>query len=145
MSRSGYCDDIDDQWAHIRWRGMVASSIRGKRGQSFLKDLLKALDEMPEKRLLAEVLQSDGGVCALGCVGKKRGIDMTNLDTDDDETTELVASQLDIADCLAREIVFENDEGGWNETPEQRFERVRKWVASQIKPETAQPESGTKI
>jgi len=35
---------------------------------------------------------------------------------------------------MAREIVYVNDEGGdLNETPEQRFERIRKWVISKIK------------
>ena len=48
MSRSGYSDDIDDNWAHIMWRGRVASSIRGKRGQAMLRELLAALDAMPE-------------------------------------------------------------------------------------------------
>jgi hypothetical protein len=53
MSRSQYIDDCDDNWQLIRWRGMVASAIRGKRGQQFLKDLLAALDAMPVNAVLA--------------------------------------------------------------------------------------------
>lgn len=30
MSRSGYNDDIDN-WQMIKWRGQVASAVRGKR------------------------------------------------------------------------------------------------------------------
>jgi len=34
MSRSGYVDNGDiEQWDLIRWRGAVASAIRGKRGE----------------------------------------------------------------------------------------------------------------
>jgi hypothetical protein len=46
MSRSGYSDD-HSEWDLIRWRGAVASAIRGKRGQAFLRELLVALDAMP--------------------------------------------------------------------------------------------------
>jgi hypothetical protein len=54
MSRSGYIDDYDDDnGAVAMYRGQVASAMRGRRGQAFLRDLLSALDEMPEKRLIA--------------------------------------------------------------------------------------------
>jgi hypothetical protein len=135
MSRAGYSEDID-QWALIRWRGQVASSIRGARGQAFLRDLVAALDAMPEKRLIADDLEAGGNVCAIGSVGKARGVDMTGIDPHD---SERVASVFDIADQLAREIVFENDEGagGWNETPEQRWTRMRAWAASHLRKGTA--------
>ena len=50
MTRSGYddCGDYSD-WEIIQFRGAVASAIRGKRGQAFLKNMLVALDELPEK------------------------------------------------------------------------------------------------
>lgn len=32
MGRHGYTDDCDDVLASGRWRGIVASAIRGKRG-----------------------------------------------------------------------------------------------------------------
>lgn len=131
MSRSGYSDDLD-KWALICWRGQVASAIRGQRGQQLLKDLLAALDAMPEKRLIAEdLVNSDGEVCALGCLGKARGIDMAGIDP---EEPEQVAKVFDIAPQLAQEIVYENDEGRWHpETPESRFDRMREWVVKHIK------------
>lgn len=133
MSRSNYSDDID-QWQLIKWRGQVASAVRGKRGQRLLIDLVAALDALPEKVLIAgELVSTDGAYCALGAVGKLRGVNMTSLDPYDSES---VADTFDIADQLAREIAYENDEAGpWRgETPEQRWSRVRAWAISQIQP-----------
>lgn len=132
MSRSGYIDD-GDTWALIRWRGAVASAIRGNRGQAFFKELLAALDAMPEKRLITDTLKSDGDFCTLGVLGAARGIDMDQLNP---ENPEEVATEFNIASALAQEVVYMNDEYGsyWgDETPEQRWARMRKWIASQIK------------
>lgn len=129
MSRSDYsCDG--DTWDLIRWRGQVASSIRGKRGQKLLKELAEALDAMPEKKLIADSLKADGGYCALGVVGEKRGIKLNTLDP---EEYESVAEAFDIAAPLAREIVFVNDEECKHRTPEQRWKYMRNWVEEQIK------------
>jgi hypothetical protein len=131
MSRHGYSDDID-QWALIKWRGQVASAMRGHRGQALLVDLVKALDAMPEKVLIAgELIDSEGGVCALGAVGVRRDIQMDNLDPEEPES---VAQVFDIAEQLAREIVYVNDEGGSCETPQARWERVRAWAIRHIQP-----------
>lgn len=130
MSRSGYSDDLDS-WALIKWRGQVASAIRGARGQKLLSEMLIALDAMPEKSLTTSELETtDGEVCALGALGKMRGLKMDDIDPEDPDQ---VASVFDIAPQLAREIVNENDEYYRNETPEQRWERMRVWVASKIR------------
>ena len=159
MSRSGYIDDCYDPLELGRWRGRVASAIRGKRGQQLLRDALAALDAMPDKRLVKNFLIFDGygdpysdavivgadeladsfgnpmpqgGVCLLGAVGRHRNIDMSNLDPEDSES---VAGAFDIADPLAREIVFMNDEAGlFRESPEARWQRMRDWVVAHIKP-----------
>lgn len=130
MSRSGYSDDCDDSWQLIRWRGQVASAIRGKRGQAFLRELVTALEEMPEKRLIRNELRKDGEVCALGAVGSKRGM---NLDSIDPEDYDGVAASFGIAHQLAREIVFENDEMGDIDTPEQRWNRVHLWAKTHLR------------
>lgn len=137
MSRSGYTDDIDNEWAFIRWRGAVASATRGKRGQALLRELLEALDAMPEKRLIANSFAAEGGYCTLGVIGAKRGAEMPVIDEDDFgfdplEVREEAAAALDIAPAMAAEIIYWNDEGGWNETPEERWVRMRNWVAEQI-------------
>lgn len=124
MSRSGYHDDSDDLWASIRWRGAVAAAIRGRRGQNMLRELIAALDAMPEKRLIKGFLVTPqeaskydtfagecsgrvGEVCALGALGLARGIDMTGIDPED---YYAIATAFDIAKALAREIEYENDE-----------------------------------
>lgn len=136
------------------WRGMVASATRGKRGQSFFRDLLAALDAMPEKRLITDQLQESptGEVCAIGALGKARGIDMTGMDP---ECPEQVAPAFNIAECLAQEVVYMNDEHSqyiyvelpgppptpWRQhdhlrhdiTPEERWQHMRDWVSKQIR------------
>lgn len=135
MSRSEYSYDCSG-WDLIMWRGAVSSAIRGKRGQLFLKEMLEALDAIPSKRLIAnDFKMPDGEVCALGSVGIRRGTDMNGLiHCDNDE----VGKFFGIATALAREIQFvnDNDYSYKKETPEERFIRVRKWVAEQIKVES---------
>lgn len=134
MSRSGYVevDEMDDHRQMAMWRDQVASAIRGKRGQRLLRDLLSALDAMPQKRLIAyDLVSDDGEVCALGALGKARGMDLSGIEPED--PTE-VATAFDIAEQLAREIVWWNDDAGsWSDTPEKRWTRVRAWVAEQVK------------
>jgi hypothetical protein len=134
MSRSQYSDDCDG-WDLIRWRGAVKSSIRGKRGQAFIRELIAALDAMPDKRLIAEELESDGAYCALGIVGHVRGIDMRGIDPED---RECVSKTFGIAEAMAAEIMYENDEyflctiGAKPESPEHRWQRMRKWAESNL-------------
>lgn len=137
MSRSGYNDDGDiDPLDLGRWRGQVASATRGKRGQKLFIDLLKALDEMPIKRLVSdELITTEGEFCTLGVLGKARGLNVADIDSEDSGE---VARQFDIAEQLAREIVYMNDEGWYAETPEGRYTRMRQWVASQINKELEQ-------
>ena len=129
MSRSGYSDDCDENELNL-WRGAVQSAIRGKRGQAFLREMLAALEAMSRQRLIANELQeADGEVCALGAVGLKRGMDMATIDPED---RERVAREFGIAEALAAEIMNENDEA-WCSTPEERWQRMRDWVQSQIR------------
>jgi hypothetical protein len=128
MSRSGYVDDCEG-WELIRWRGAVASAIRGKRGQEFLRKLLAALDALPEKRLIEGELEQDGEVCAIGSVGRMQGMDMSKLDPTEPEE---VAAAFGISEALVKEITYVNDEWDWRGTPEKRYETVRKWVVEHI-------------
>jgi hypothetical protein len=160
MSRSGYCDDYgdDDPLALGRYRAQVASAIRGKRGQALLRELLAALDAMPEKKLVAGELEADGQFCALGVVGHARGLNLAAIDTYD---VESLGPKFNIAEQLAREIMWVNDdhvsEHRWVEfeicgpvrpgypdwgnhrksasipnefAGEQRWQAVRNWVAA---------------
>lgn len=163
MSRSGYTEDCDNTWDLIRWRGAVASAIRGKRGQAFLKEILAAMDAMPVKRLARNVLVNDGyrgrysdeivivggdelvdkrgdviamgEVCAMGAFAKAKGLDTSGVDP---EERDQVADLFSVSEALVAEIAYMNDECGWgNETPEARFERMRKWIAGQIRDDKA--------
>lgn len=138
MSRHDYNDDLEQQDLAM-WRGRVMSAIRGKRGQRLLIDLRDALDAMPDKRLVRGEVQGVEGVCALGSVGVKRGIDLSDVfkggdDEDPEFDNALLSERLDIAECLVREIEYENDEGNYSrdETPELRWARMRKWVDRHI-------------
>lgn len=134
MSRSGYSEDYDwgdnPEWAMIRWRGAVKAALCGARGQAFLAELIAALEAMPEKRLISHELEAKGEVCAIGSVGKRRGLDMSALDAEDWDS---VAGAFGIASAMVREIVYENDEGVWKETPEQRHARMLKWAKAHLK------------
>jgi len=139
MSRSGYSEDMDDNWALIRWRGAVNAALKGKRGQSFLRELIATLDAMPEKKLVAHELEENGSYCALGAVGKARGLDIKKIDPYDPDQ---IARTFGIASAMAREIVFMNDEAAYyNETPEGRWSRMRKWAESELIQDEAPHES----
>lgn len=138
MSRSGYIDDdYGDgffQRERALYRGRVASTIRGKKGQAFLKALVEALDAMPEKRLIVDELQNKKGeVCAIGALGLAKNVRMDDLDAGD---ADEVAKRFDISSVLAREVVYLNDEcylDRGKETPEDRWKRMRDWAKSHIK------------
>lgn len=148
MSRHGYVDDdCDDPLLLGRWRAQVKSAIRGKRGQAFLKELAAAMDAMPKKELIVdELIDDEGGCCAIGVVCKARGLDVSKIDyTDPEEVGGLVG----VAHQMAAEIEYENDTdqpkwtkdaaGKWireDETPSQRWERMRRWVDKHIEPAT---------
>jgi hypothetical protein len=182
MSRAGYSDDYcDDPLAAGRWRGAILSAIRGERGQKFLRDLRDALDAMPVKRLISGALKEPTGeVCAIGSLGIRRGVDMSPLlkpddcDQEDwdsdweceaDERAEILSSMFDVAPCLAREVMFQNDEcDQWHhevtgavihsfrgerppiryDNPEERWVRMRKWVAKKLGETWLPPSEGEK-
>lgn len=124
------------------YRNAVDSAFWGKRGQAFLKDLLAALDALPGKRLVPYAFETEEGeVCALGAVAKVKGVDMPKGDFEESDGVDCRAlgRKFNIAQCMVREIMFENDEAGDyysvpGETPEQRFERMRVWVSSRMLP-----------
>lgn len=132
MSRSGYSDDCENL---NLWRANVDRTIAGKRGQAFFRELITAMEAMPEKRLIAHDLRTDNGdVCALGSLGLKRGLDMGELDPEDPDQ---IGRAFRISSMLAQEVVYMNDEYGpsYRETPEERWSRIRAWAKDQLKSE----------
>lgn len=93
---------------------------------------------MPAKSLIRGELEKEGEVCALGRLGKVRGIDMSNVDPDEHED---VAKVFGIPHALACEIMYENDDremvvgefGEWRrENNAERWQRVRRWIQKHL-------------
>jgi hypothetical protein len=128
MSRSGYSDDCENLWLY---RATVERSIKGKRGQEFLRELAAALDAMPEKTLIRnELISEHGEVCTIGAVCKARSLDVSKIDENEPGD---VAKAVGIARSMAAEIAFENDEArSTSELPNERWQRMRKWVADNL-------------
>lgn len=161
MSRSGYDYDGDcENNYYLLYPSVVRRTTNGKRGQEFFKSLASALEGLPEKRLVPNELETEtGAVCALGALGKVRGIELAKLDPDD---VKSVAAKFRISETLVREVTHANDDEfehytkyiplhwvataedrdrWWRapekfsripETPEERYERVLDWARSQI-------------
>lgn len=178
MSRSGYSDDYDGEGISPEfWGAIVRRAAKGKRGQQFFRDLRDAMDAMPVKRLISgELVDADGEVCAIGSVGVRRGVDLSSMTKPADcsqadwecdweceaqERAEALGAMLNIAPCLAQDVMYQNDEcdqlhhdvtgeivTGWQgtkrppshyDTPEERWVRMRKWVAKKLGEEWAAP------
>lgn len=139
MGRSGYTDDCDDSDIPLQlYRQAVHRATTGYRGQHLLRRLRDALDAMPNKRLISGAIQDkNGDVCALGALDPTA----PSFNEDDeygdyDEHARKLAKHFGVAPALAAEIVYMNDEWcSWrakDETPEQRWKRMRAWVEEQI-------------
>jgi hypothetical protein len=110
MSRSGYSDDLDPLELG-RWRQAVARAIEGRRGQALLRELLAALEEMPDKQLYSgNFSTADGKFCTLGVLGHKRGTKMDDLGDECECEPALVGQRFGIARAMAAEIMWLNDE-----------------------------------
>jgi hypothetical protein len=136
MGRHGLSDasDSGDVLEFGRWRGAVASAIRGKRGQAFLRELLAAIDSIEPQRLIGDALENEHGeVCGLGAVGRARGLDLKAVDYED---YEAVSKLFGINEKLAQEIMWVNDEViSRNDVPAMlgRYQIVRQWVLDHIR------------
>lgn len=130
MSRSDYSDDCENLGL---WRGAVKRATNGYHGQHLLTKLRDALDAMPVKRLITDAIKDESGdVCALGALDAT----VESYDARD------LARHFRIAWALAAEIVYENDERYQQDTPEQRWTRMRAWVEAQILPAAASSTKG---
>jgi len=134
MSRSGYVDESDDILEFGRWRGRVASAIRGRRGQALLRRLRAALDAMPRKRLIQGEFVADGEACALGSIALHER--WPDAETVDSTEHDLLGERLDIASCLVKEIEYVNDDAFWTDTPASRWRTMSKWVDEHLTTES---------
>lgn len=165
MNRSGYndggdCDTTEDFLRMCGWNANVKRCIAGRTGQAFMWELYQALEALPEHRLIQGALEDHGAYCSLGAVALARGQEIpaemrgSDEEVDDYELAErysAMGSFLGIKDMLAREIMYQNDDGDGvlhyiegpprrnhgepvrEETPEERWQRVRGWVVRRLK------------
>lgn len=145
MSRfyEGEIEDEEQQRRANLYRGQVASQMRSKAGQAFLREVLEAIEALPDRRLAEGDLVVDGCMCSLAALALKRRTDAGELreavladlarvhvdhnhpDWEGTEIDEWARDVLDAPRLLAIEIPFENDDGG------------ERWV-----PDAAEPRGG---
>lgn len=159
MSRV-YYDDDGDNWAYIRYGGALKSALRGKPGQQVLRDMRDALVALPKRRLGKDALCNElGDYCAWGAYAHHRGVSRTYLEklsdwrADDrcfdrggpilprvalegEEQVEWVKERFGVTFTLAFEVMIinEGEDRFWETyTPEQRYQRVMRWLDEHIR------------
>ena len=134
------------------WQQAVQNAIRGKRGQKVLRELREALLALPHKRLIRGYLVHEGEVCVVGALVRSRlesgpvpipdyycaKTSVSSLAEmeealwqwlDLDTMTLEIGEKLGLTQALVCALAVENDEEGpAKETPEQRYERILRWV-----------------
>ena len=132
----------------------VQNAIEGKRGQAALRLLIRALDAMPQKRIIDGWLTKDGDVCTVGAMVMQRRIeagdsrekalgylmgyqDELNREESWDwaDIATLASKQLNIARYMAFELVEITDEWTIRMSPERRWQFVRDWAVRNLKDE----------
>lgn len=157
----GDCDSTEDFLRMCGWNANVRRCIAGRTGQAFMWELYHALEALPEHRLIQGALEDHGAYCSLGAVALARGQEIpaelkaseAEEEEDDYELQERYSAMgcfLGIKDMLAREIMYQNDDADTlhyvegpprrnhgeplrEETPEERWQRVRGWVVRKLK------------
>ena len=146
-------EEYPGQW--WLWEQALFRAVNGRRGQQVLRDLERALLELPEKQLIDGCLSDGKGVCAVGAYVVQKRVEAGE---DRDEVLRLLNLMAPFSDdwgpdgweaeeatieegraagmqlTLAVSIASLNDEY-YPVTPEQRYERVLAWVQKRIIPE----------
>lgn len=141
------CSEEEDfQNQGFLWEANRDRSLRGKKGQTALRELEAALLALPDKRLIADHLESKSGVCALGALGKYKNRTIPPEPKHSDEFGEWQESyeveeqmvnfgkSLGVPRLVAIEIVYRNDDNWRGETAEERYARILSWIQKQLLP-----------
>lgn len=126
-----------------RYEAAKRSTLRGRRGQAFLRKLIAALDALPKPELSEGALadRATGCVCALGAVALAQGDSFDDLAQDDGNwSPEDIATWYDISPTLANEVIIENDDwrdGNSAEIRQSRWRHVRAWAVRHLQDATA--------
>jgi hypothetical protein len=155
--RIQFADEEPFQNASFPWEANQERSLRGKRGQAALRRLEAALLALPEKRLVADVIEDeDGTVCALGALAKYEhyeGSLVLPSPPDENASDEdwnawfaqgedggeqveaamlALAKELNVPRLVAVAIIARNDEGHLRH-PEIRYIHMLQWVQRCLK------------
>lgn len=153
--RIGYTDEEDFPGQFGLWQGNCQRSLKGKAGQTALRELEAALLALPSKRLIAESLvDTHGEVCAIGALAEFRGDITDDMIGQGEYDMEEVGVELGMPRLVAWKVVEMNDlmfngtdlvlhEGPYRWpserpfeyvpiTPEQRYERMLAWIREQL-------------
>ncbi len=155
MSQVDNHEDFSGQFA--LWQANCNRSLRGKKGQQELRELEAALLSLPDKRLIRDLLtDEEGGVCAIACYAKHKGIDLSKFDPEDESDEvgiaagmpPLVAWEVVAYNDLHLDTVWEVAHGPLNRheatykggiplvremTPEERYTKMLAWVRAQLR------------
>lgn len=149
MSRfngENYDEEWNNQWE--LWEANTLRHMRGPAGQAILRELREALLALPERKLINSRLADEQGcVCTIGALALHRGRKVEELaalipaelwdEYEEELKTEALGRELGLKHVMIVALAGQNDDTWRTETPEQRFERVLKWVESEIQPEPA--------
>jgi len=141
MSR--FSDDYDEDYPNEQalWWANIERSFDSKRGTESLHRFIKALDALPERALAHGVLRDaeTGNVCAIGALALDSGTPRERLTTTDEAgpltLAKLVARETGLPWATLYRLEAENDEGvgGWSESAQDRWTRLRKWAVDELR------------
>src|SRR5258708_3710768 len=107
MSRINYCDEEERPGQFALWNANCQRSIKGKAGQRELREFETALLALTEKRLIRDALtDGTGGLCAIACYAKHKGIDLSAFDLDESDEVGIAAG---MPRLVAWEVIALND------------------------------------
>jgi len=139
MSRLYYDEDWDYSGLQQGW---LRSAVRGKRGQSFLRELVAALDALPTPELSAGALEDEqsGCCCAFGAVRRLRGPENVKIcfhPEEEDVSPCDLAEPFGVSSTLAWAVVQVNEDMAESNTERARRRRwadVRAWAVRHLLP-----------
>jgi len=104
-------------------------SINSKRGQAFLRELILALNALPEKILIYGDFENSDGYCVMGACLKYRNLNVREID----DSNEGLGSIFNIHTEFIEKVIDVNDSPRIIETQTKRWHRVRDWAVSNLK------------
>jgi len=150
--RIRFNEEEDFSNAAILWEANQERSLKSRKGQVALRRLEAALLALPEPKLIADAIESDGMVCGLGALAKHENYtdipelptypgdnasneeldawDCGETETEIEDTMLALAEALDVPKLVAIAIIYHNDDSYGAITPEARYSKLLAWTRS---------------